>query len=600
MKYFPTNQNDIQGNTVARAMIKSKLPLGDAVKMAYSNFKAKKFRLVLTLFLSVLALVFFGFATILSDYDRDFSYVKTFYEGDAYMMSINKTEHIGTGNSSKNIIDVKFTDADLDYLKNMFNDRYAVTYDIHNIPKSPYEINKKNISDTEVFDSSSHAIFKPVQFTGIIEDENEIFGMAYGKYPDGVEECAISDIFADAFIESGMRIGMDDGTLIRVSVDNYDQIIGKKIRVGGTEYLISGIFKTNYYTYKDDFGDLSIAEIREDEQLAVKITHYAEDESKYMSKIIVDSGYSDHIKENLYHFDANLIMKIHDDYGEYLTASAEIDDKHDLKQGEVMISALYYRSLMDGNQSTRSFEQLQSDFVDNNQFEFYSRVSDVQNTEGLTYSQKFTVVGLIDDIDVLGNPVVYMNENDYNVMLDKVFLPKDVLTTANVSGETLNRYVTTLHANSYEVSARNEESLKLIGDIMSQFVQLFYVASGVLAIFVTLLLYNFISVSIVHKKKEIGILRAIGARGWDVVKIFMLEGLLLGVIIIVLSIPFVAIASTIINGYMLAVLPVLLVSFSMKQALYMAILTVIIILISSFFPVRAIAKKKPVDAIKNN
>ena len=600
IKYTDTNQKSIKGNTIARDMISSQLPFVDALKMAYSNFKSKKFRLVLTLFLSVLALVFFGFATILSDYDKDFSYVKTFYEGDAYMMSISKTEHIGNGSSSKNVVDVNFTDTSLDYLQNMFNGRFAVTYDIHNIPKSPYDINKKVIADTEVFDASSHAVFKPVKFTGIIEDPNEIFEVAYGTYPDGENECAISDLFADAFVENGMRIGMGDGALVRVGMDNYDQVIGKEIRVGGVVYTISGIFKTNYHTYSDLFQAKSVAEIQEDTDLSVKMVHYTEDEARFMSKIIVDDGYSEDVKDSLFHYDAKMIMDVNDDTGAYLSASATIDNTYDLGQGEVMISALYYRNLKYGNKSTRTFEQLETDFVDNNQYEFYSRISDNSSVNGIAYAESFTVVGLIDDIDVLGNPVVYMNELDYDKMLDKLFLPKSLLTTANLSGETLNRYVTTLHDKNYELSARNEDSLILIGDIMNQFVQLFYIASGVLAIFVTLLLYNFISVSIVHKRKEIGILRAIGARGVDVVKIFMLEGMMLGVIMILVSIPAVAVLSSIINGYMLSVLPVLLVSFSFKQAFYMSLLTIFIIAISSFFPVRAIAKKKPVDAIKNN
>ncbi|MEG2002873.1 MAG: FtsX-like permease family protein, partial [Clostridia bacterium] len=138
-----------------------------------------------------------------------------------------------------------------------------------------------------------------------------------------------------------------------------------------------------------------------------------------------------------------------------------------------------------------------------------------------------------------------------------------------------------------------------IGDIMIQFTQVFFLASGVLAFFVTLLLFNFISASIANKKKEIGILRAIGARGVDVMKIFVFEGIMLAIIIIAFSVPLVAIGSRLVNAYMLSVLPVVLVSFSFKQVISIGALTLFIILLSSFLPVWSISKKKPIDAIKD-
>lgn len=57
----------------------------------------------------------------------------------------------------------------------------------------------------------------------------------------------------------------------------------------------------------------------------------------------------------------------------------------------------------------------------------------------------------------------------------------------------------------------------------------------VLAVFSTLLLSNFISLSISNKKKKIGILRAVGARGSDVFKIFIAESLTIVIICSILA-----------------------------------------------------------------
>ncbi|MEG2117084.1 MAG: FtsX-like permease family protein, partial [Clostridia bacterium] len=207
--------------------------------------------------------------------------------------------------------------------------------------------------------------------------------------------------------------------------------------------------------------------------------------------------------------------------------------------------------------------------------------------------------GIYDDLDVLGEPIIVMNTYDFDEFLNQIYLPKNVLVNANLSGDGLMSAISELHADGYEVSCRNEQSLKTIGDIMIQFTQVFFLASGVLAFFVTLLLFNFISASIANKKKEIGILRAIGARGVDVMKIFVFEGIMLAIIIIAFSVPLVAIGSRLVNAYMLSVLPVVLVSFSFKQVISIGALTLFIILLSSFLPVWSISKKKPIDAIKD-
>ena len=51
--------------------------------------------------------------------------------------------------------------------------------------------------------------------------------------------------------------------------------------------------------------------------------------------------------------------------------------------------------------------------------------------------------------------------------------------------------------------------------------KVFFYASIAFFVFAVALLMNFIVVSITYRKKEIGILRSIGARSMDVVKIFI-------------------------------------------------------------------------------
>lgn len=74
-------------------------------------------------------------------------------------------------------------------------------------------------------------------------------------------------------------------------------------------------------------------------------------------------------------------------------------------------------------------------------------------------------------------------------------------------------------------------------------------ASLIFAIFASLLFYNFMSISINHKKKDIGILRAIGATRFDVYKIFFSEAVMIALVIYSLSLVSVIIGVNIINNY---------------------------------------------------
>ena len=126
-----------------------------------------------------------------------------------------------------------------------------------------------------------------------------------------------------------------------------------------------------------------------------------------------------------------------------------------------------------------------------------------------------------------------------------------------------------------------------------------YVGIG-FAVFSGLLLMNFISISISYKKREIGILRAVGARSSDVFKIFFSESLIIALINYVLAIAATLTAIFVINRWMRGEgINVTLLNFGLRQLGLMLAVSVGVALLSSFLPVWRIARKKPVDAIKD-
>ena len=126
-----------------------------------------------------------------------------------------------------------------------------------------------------------------------------------------------------------------------------------------------------------------------------------------------------------------------------------------------------------------------------------------------------------------------------------------------------------------------------------------YIGIG-FAVFSALLLMNFISTSISYKKREIGVLRAVGARSSDVFKIFFSEALIIAAINFVLSAGAVITAIYFTNDWMRkSGINVTLLSFGPRQIILMLAVSVLVALLASFLPVYNIARRKPIDAIKD-
>ena len=126
-----------------------------------------------------------------------------------------------------------------------------------------------------------------------------------------------------------------------------------------------------------------------------------------------------------------------------------------------------------------------------------------------------------------------------------------------------------------------------------------YVGIG-FAVFSALLLMNFIATSISYKKREIGVLRAVGARSSDVFKIFFSEALVIALINFVSATAAVIAAITVTNNLMRANgITVTLLTYGVRQFIIMLLVSVGVALLASFLPVYNIARRKPVDAIKD-
>ena len=143
--------------------------------------------------------------------------------------------------------------------------------------------------------------------------------------------------------------------------------------------------------------------------------------------------------------------------------------------------------------------------------------------------------------------------------------------------------------------------LDTVNEVLVTFSKIFlYIGIG-FAVFAALMLSNFIATSVSHKKHEIGILRAIGSRSNDVFRIFFAESFIIAVINFLLAAVGTGVITAVINGILRSKVGILItvLNFGIRQIALLLAVSLIVAAVASFIPVKRIASKKPIDAIRD-
>ena len=185
-----------------------------------------------------------------------------------------------------------------------------------------------------------------------------------------------------------------------------------------------------------------------------------------------------------------------------------------------------------------------------------------------------------------------------NAVYGAIFLPYD---RTSATTDTIVSSVGKFADDDSKILLGNalSEGLAEVNYMVKTLSQVFLWAGLVLAIFSALLLCNFISASISYKKKEIGILRAVGARSFDVFKIFFSESFVITAICVLLSIVGGGVVCAVLNKEFAVLLSGASVfvfgPLSILMLIGVAFLTAVL---ATFLPVYHAARKKPVESIR--
>ncbi len=153
----------------------------------------------------------------------------------------------------------------------------------------------------------------------------------------------------------------------------------------------------------------------------------------------------------------------------------------------------------------------------------------------------------------------------------------------------------------FKIESPVMETLDTVDEMISILDKVFLGVGVGFALFASLMMFNFISVSITNKKREIGILRAVGARSSDVFSIFFTEAFFIAFINFLLAAAVSFVGVTAINSVLRNEMGVdlTILTFGVRQVVLLFAVSILVAFISSFLPVRKIANKTPIDAMKD-
>ena len=623
-RFIPTDQNKIKKQDgSAFRLIKSKLPLKNAFKIGASSLKYKKIRLIITILLSCQAFGLFGLADTFSSYNHIKVCTNSLIDSGVKYLAYSKS--------------VKYTDSDNGYWWN----------------SGTYKIGKEEVQQMEQdLNIPFSGVFSPVSsidlgayydpdakftetefniyarsFSGFTEIDNDKMDklnvkLAAGRLPDGNKnELAVSEYIFEAFKIGGYRADKDRKA---EKIEKYDDLIGKKLVLDDDEYTITGIVDTglNLDRYR------ALTKKKEGQTTADALIEYAlYNEFSYEAgyglagAAMVGDGHLDSMIQNEpklipiggmtgLDYDGN------DDNGYYLWADESIVHFEDVPKDDIVWTDGEKKDLGD-KEIIVTLSSLNSDSTEDTDINSVAdKIKDMRfNLWFNSYDGDYEVYDGYKIVGIIKNDSIYAKTSAFIVSdtnkLNDLTDPKQVGEYNYVVGvmpqtkaDVMKVVSYSYRENSdvrYEIENSTTYELDTVNSVLKRLAKVFmYIGTG-FAVFATIMLANFIATSVAHKKQEIGILRAIGSRSNDVFRIFFSESFIIAMINFVLSAAGVFAATMIINNYIRKDLGVLisLLTFGPRQILIILVLSILVAAAASFIPVKKIASKKPVDAIRN-
>lgn len=638
-----TNENTKLSNNDKYKTIKSKLPLKDSFKLGIGSLRHKKIKLVFTIFLTICTLLFLSVADTLSNYDVEKAHAKLLVDKNEKSIVIGKYKFFGYDSYDYyNKDQIKLT---LNDEKNIESKIKSKSYPIYKLQESYNYMKTGDI--LKIGEVDGEILYTPngsyVEMNIIVSDnyDNLINEKIIGRYPNHYNEILISNYVADLIIEGGIKTYeknivdefSDEYTFMPT---NYEEIVNsnKTFYFGNAgKVKIVGIIDYDLSKYKQLKNKKYDPNKTTDEELELQRELRLKADSIY-GNVYVNSKFIDNLDvESIELLDENMFFyRLSSDdislqtEGYYISAAVpqkEIeyyDGKNwiktkALKKDEVIINLYQLIS-----ESTQDYNKGLEKYISNNP------------DEDRNVLEKKFFVNYTKKYDIIGKPINFTVRDNKDKII-KEYKDLKIIGITGLEGQS-NYYLSYDLAGEYKIDVLQKtgyfipmteykdfkymletfpydqsiqaetpysEEVTMLVRTIEILKNIAFWVSLVLFIFTVFLIGNFIMTSIHYRKKEIGVLRALGSRSIDVIKIFLWEGLVMSFISATVSAILLIIVTNLLNSMIMTGTNMILTPFilGIRQFVMIYLIVFIVTIISSIIPIIKISKMKPIDAILN-
>lgn len=640
---------DTTTNQQVYQAIKSKLPLKEGFRLGLGSLKHKKIKLAITVFLTVFTLVIFGLLDTISNVTLEKSHAKLLADRQEQFVQVEKFYYFdqgGYGNYDKENIGITENDTKLIQSKIGNNFKLYPLYKMQGESSYSYISELLHIKRDRSVRNYYLSLFNTTN-TDIIETENVndiVKEKLIGRNPINHNEIVISNVLADNIIFNGVEVPGEPSdefmnTKIYKPKDynellNSDQMLyfGNKGRV-----KIVGIIEYDLSEYQDAREKAYRGEVQE--AVEISVTNLRTKVDNIYNKIYVSNGFAKSLE-------TEKNIKLNTNYKYQLTSndikfpasphvsSAIIGEEITYYNGTEWVTT---NQLKDHEMllNIRDLGALNPDDYQKNLSAYLERFPNgdkiaLEKNFFANYVKDYDVIGQLVSLKVYKARTVYygITEADYN------YENIEVVGLVGLSTDAENQYhyfsdhlveeqqIKPILHTGYLIPMTEQDNFKLLltelpytgilstkttysDDIMAvvsavdQLKQIALYIAIVLLIFSIILISNFIVTSIGYRKKEIGILRALGARKLDTIKIFLWEGIILAVISGTLACILLWFLCLLFTNVILSSLIVTPFIVGIREFLDIYLLVLLVTIVSGIIPLLKISKMKPIDAILN-
>ena len=617
------------GTTEKFQLIRSKLPTKESFRLGIGSLKHKKIRLCVTIFLTACALFFLGMADTMASFQMAKAHAKLMVENGKDLVSL---QHLDSASTSWYSINLPWEQEDIDAVKDKipeFISSYRISVDQMEPQYTSLGINQTSNSMEHNYYTVS--AYTSMQVVPLPENQNWIQENVIGHLPQNGDEIVISNYVSSIIQKYGITpytenelelpdlyYPANDQELVEKGLYiNFNGIKKVKI-VGVSQYDLSKydaikktVDKANRHLYQDLSSEV---------QATFNRIYVAEDFFEYLdipNTPMVNQNYIYNLS-----FEDGMELYANINYpNQPITYfdGANYQTINKLADNQILLSPEDLAALYSDNSYQADLEEYllkqpeNADLVAIEKSYFEHFVAQYRQIIG--QKVRFCVKGMDDkniseekELEVIGvvpwdsqNQQAYSYVSEQNIEQFKTYPVErtELLFHCSDQQELQRLFTEFVPGNEYQATTVYSSDLVGMNELFNLAKKVAFYISIVFAVFALILITNFIFSSIAYRKKEIGILRALGARGMDVFKIFMWEGFFLALISGILASIGTGVVCAVLNPMMTNTIGIGLtpLMFGIRQIGLIFVIVFLITALASLLPVRKISKMKPIDAI---